>query len=221
MRFVALIMTLFTFTVAYEPYSCILAEIEQCSSSSSLTSELRQVVVDLHNKLRSSVALGIALMRGGQRSPSASNMNKLVYDCDLENETQEWVDKCKMSHSSDSRNASENLYMAFNYDTTAAYHLRSAIMTWFNEIHEYNVSEPNNLLTGEMFNTGIGHFTAMSWATSTRVGCGFSNHCKFVFFACRYRPTGNVLGFSIYLPGPACSRCAADKQCLLSEGLCY
>lgn len=42
-----------------------------------------------------------------------------VYDCDLENETQEWVDKCKMSHSSDSRNASENLYMAFNYDTTA------------------------------------------------------------------------------------------------------
>lgn len=128
MRFVALIMTLFTFTVAYErniystvfppiisgkrlslilvrkvkenrfiikenfdkilskifsksiflAYSCILAEIEQCSSSSSLTSELRQVVVDLHNKLRSSVALGIALMRGGQRSPSASNMNKLV-----------------------------------------------------------------------------------------------------------------------------------------------
>ena len=35
-------------------------------------------------------------------------------------------------------------------------------MTWFNEIHEYNVSEPNNLLTGEMFNTGIGHFTAVS-----------------------------------------------------------
>ncbi|VDD92867.1 unnamed protein product [Enterobius vermicularis] len=187
----------------------VYAQAQNCNGK--LSAAVRKTIVDLHNKYRSEVARGIATMKGGKKTPQASNMNKLVYDCQLERETQAWVDKCQKAHSPNSRNASENLYFAWGGSNTQETHLPRAIASWYSEISKYDASDPQNALTMNMI-----------WAESTLVGCGFSNTCpdNMVYVACRYRKMGNYLNRSIYKKGAPCRKCESGRGCSAYEGLC-
>ena len=39
-------------------------------------------------------------------------------------------------------------------------HLPRAIESWYSEISKYDASDPQNALTMDVFNSGVGHFTA-------------------------------------------------------------
>lgn len=56
---------------------------------------------------------------------------------------------------------------------------------WYDEINDpgYDFSNPG-------FSSGIGHFTQMVWASTTKLGCGVSGE----YLTCRYSPQGNYIG---------------------------
>ena len=95
-------------------------------STTGLTDSDRQVITNLHNNFRSSLAKGQEPTASGGNAPTAKNMYKLVrfscfrnnfpssqqYDCDLESMAQSWANNCVFQHSGG--NAGEYLYMQTN-----------------------------------------------------------------------------------------------------------
>ena len=64
-----------------------------------------------------------------------------------------------------------------------------------------------------------GHYTAVVWATSRHVGCGYHlctpltgappAFTKALYLVCNYGPPGNYAGVKPYTKGPACSKCSS------------
>ena len=161
-----------------------------------LTEELRQEILDLHNDLRSQVALGNTGPGCSESSnqPQAANMNKLAWSYNLERYAQEYSDKCVWGHSdSDTRQTT-----VCSYSDDAQY--GTSYCGWIGEniavgsadavkFHDYSSYNGNDYgLAGQIqgwfdeyedysysSNSGCGttgHYTAMVWANTRFVGCG-------------------------------------------------
>jgi len=61
--------------------------------STGISSYDRQIILDAHNRLRQSVALGRV---AGQ--PGAANMMQMVWDDELAAKAQQWADTCAHGH---------------------------------------------------------------------------------------------------------------------------
>lgn len=75
----------------------------------------------------------------------------------------------------------ENLAYGFSFKKAGA------VTAWFNEISEYNYSDPG-------FAESTGHFTQLVWAESTQLGCGYK-YCGTYYgyyINCYYLPEGNL-----------------------------
>jgi len=75
------------------------------------------------------------------------------------------------------------------------------------------------------FSTDVGHYTAMIWSNTNKVGCGVTEYVDGKWFAklytCNYGPAGNYIGGQMYKQGRACSQCPSGTSCSLSyPGLC-
>ncbi len=75
----------------------------------------------------------------------------------------------------------------------------------------------------------VGHFTQMTWAQTTKIGCGklFSypdrERSPFgqQFFICNYGLAGNLIKSEMYRVGPPCSSCPPGTTCSRDyPGLC-
>ncbi|XP_063054043.1 GLI pathogenesis-related 2, like [Engraulis encrasicolus] len=89
-----------------------------------------------------------------------------------------------LKHSADSSrgNCGENLAWA-SYDQTG----KDVSDRWYNEVQQYNFNRPG-------FTSGTGHFTAMVWKSSRKLGVGkavASDGSTFV--VARYTPAGNIV----------------------------
>lgn len=68
----------------------------------------------------------------------------------------------------------------------------AASASWEKEFQDYGWK--SNLMTIDLFNTGIGHATQMAWAKSNLIGCGVkdcgrdSNGLNKVTVVCQYKP---------------------------------
>ena len=73
------------------------------------------------------------------------------------------------------------------------------------------------------FSSNTGHYTAIAWAKTDKVGCGSTVYQEGRFthsyLVCNYGEAGNFQGAPMYLPGPACSKCPVGTSCT-PEGLC-
>ncbi|XP_065293887.1 cysteine-rich venom protein-like [Dermacentor albipictus] len=100
------------------------------------------------------------------------------------------------------------------------------IMDWFDQNLHYDVAKVG---TYEETLPSSDAFAQVAWAATWAVGCGYaqgevttlsSDPKRLVVYVCNYGPAGNELNRSVYLEGPACSRCPRNTRCNQSTGLC-
>ncbi|XP_076135726.1 GLI pathogenesis-related 2, like [Alosa pseudoharengus] len=89
-----------------------------------------------------------------------------------------------LKHSVESSKGScgENLAWA-SYDQSG----KDVSDRWYNEVQQYNFNRPG-------FNSGTGHFTAMVWKSSRKMGVGKAQASDgSTFVVARYTPAGNII----------------------------
>jgi hypothetical protein len=57
---------------------------------------------------------------------------------------------------------------------------------WYNEVNSYHFNKPG-------WSILAGHFTAMVWKDTTKIGCAVNKKCTWETFICQYSPPGNVV----------------------------
>ncbi|XP_013915640.1 PREDICTED: peptidase inhibitor 16 [Thamnophis sirtalis] len=165
----------------------------------SFTDEEKELIVDQHNRYRSTV------------SPLAANMLKMRWDSELEDFAKNYSTKCTWEHNKERGSRGENLFaMTGNLD------LKRAMHDWYIEYRDFNYSTLA-CEEGKM----CGHYTQVVWATSERVGCGTTfcetmgviNETDMHLFVCNYQPPGNIKGRKPYVMGASCSMCPDGYFC--------
>ncbi|UMM31548.1 hypothetical protein L5515_005701 [Caenorhabditis briggsae] len=74
----------------------------------------QDAIVEIHNKLRSKLALGIYKAKGS-KMPPAMDMLEMSWDDTIARSAQEFADTCPMSHRENYKNKyGENIYRAFS-----------------------------------------------------------------------------------------------------------
>ena len=63
--------------------------------SSGFSPEERQAMVDVHNSLRSRVAMGMEDRGSPGPQPPAANMRRMVWDEELATVAQRWAEQCR------------------------------------------------------------------------------------------------------------------------------
>ncbi|CAJ0584638.1 unnamed protein product, partial [Mesorhabditis spiculigera] len=195
----------------------------QCPGTpASLTDAQRNLVLQWHNQLRSSLAKGNEPDGAGGNAPPAKRMTKMTYSCVAEKTAHEWGAQCNYDHSTNRNNTGENLYMSSDNVQDPAAALTAASQLWWKELVQYGVG-PDVNLTDAVWERGVGHYTQMAWQETTQVGCGWIHCPTFTYVVCQYKPAGNYMYKLIYEPGSACQTnadCGSGRTCIVAEGLC-
>ncbi|XP_077289006.1 salivary antigen-5-like isoform X2 [Arctopsyche grandis] len=197
---------------------------KQIMKSGGLTSQERQSIVDEHNRLRQSVALGQV-----SSQPPAANMMEMKWDDELAARAQQWADNCMTAHDQATQRDVGRFPVGQNIAATwttrrptsaqdATPDFNKQIHAWFDEVRAYGYKP-----TG--YSHGTGHYSQLVWGETSHVGCGFTfyydpsrGYTK--LYVCNYGPGGNVIGYKPYEKGqPACSSFGlSDSQ--KYSGLC-
>lgn len=133
---------------------------------------------------------GHLLLAEHNRYRDMHGASALAWSDELASSAQGWADGCVFQHDSTGEN------LAASGGSSAAAAISSSITNWYNEIAQYDFSNPG-------FSEATGHFTQVVWLSSSTVGCA-SVDCSGKLFpswpnpqtyvVCKYLPPGNVLG---------------------------
>ncbi|XP_067032873.1 uncharacterized protein [Acropora muricata] len=181
-----------------------------------LVTEEKEQFLDLHNKLR------------GMVNPTAADMEYLVWDENLANLAQMWVNKCIWEHGflffgkeyPKEKNAKFTKQLGQNLAREVG-HLKTPedrVMRWFNESYYYTYSKYTST-GGNCRRQPCGHYTQLAWANVKYVGCAktfcsnfFPQYGGGTYVACDYGPeSGNVYKQYPYQQGIPCSKCASGN----------
>ncbi|XP_072492320.1 cysteine-rich secretory protein LCCL domain-containing 2 [Notamacropus eugenii] len=180
----------------------------------------REEILMLHNKLR------------GQVYPSASNMEYMTWDDELEKSAASWAHECIWEHGPATLLVSigQNLAVHWGRYRSPAFHVQS----WYDEVKDYTYPYPHECnpwcperCSGPMCT----HYTQIVWATTNKVGCAV-NTCRrinvwgdmwenAVYLVCNYSPKGNWIGEAPYRNGRPCSECPPSYGGGCRNNLCY
>uniref|UniRef100_A0A914ZWM8 SCP domain-containing protein n=1 Tax=Parascaris univalens TaxID=6257 RepID=A0A914ZWM8_PARUN len=203
--------------------SSLTSAASQTCSSKVLTDDERLLILEEHNSRRSRLAKGLE-KTAKWTAPQASEMYKMVYDCQLEKWAQKHADRCYFKHSEDRHDVGENIYKSTDTKSSKFYHLKKAAELWWRELEEVESKSSGPLIfKGQL---SIGHFTQMAWYKTVNLGCGISSSCPEVYVVCQYSPAGNSRNQMVY--PVATSHCTKDADCRyyngstcdVDEGLC-
>ncbi|XP_040565553.2 venom allergen 5 [Lepeophtheirus salmonis] len=206
---------------------------QTCSSkicTYDITSEEdKQRIVDKHNDLRSNVALGNEKKGIGGPQPSAANMNRLKWDSDLAKSAQMWTLQCQRGHDNNRLTpqfdvwVGQNIASSWNSVKTSSRYYETMIQGWYNEVKDFP-SKNVEKYSSEGATGQVGHYTALVWAATTRVGCGFIMYYDDTMplypykkmLVCNYGVGGNLFGEAVYKIGKPGSDCPNGHR----DGLC-
>ncbi|RCN41455.1 SCP-like protein, partial [Ancylostoma caninum] len=194
--------------------------------ASRMTNTLRSEYERLHNFRRGLLATGQIPRKDGKHLPTASNMQKMTYDCTLEEGAIQYASTCptRLSELSSRPNVGENFKTfpatRFTFDTAA----KKSVTEWWKVIRDVNFFE--KVVVFRPFHDGhpISSFTQMAWATSNRLGCSIVNCSTSNRYVgvCRYTQRGNIVNNNVYEVGAVCSACPSGMtSCNRDEGLCF
>ncbi|EYC00657.1 hypothetical protein Y032_0114g459 [Ancylostoma ceylanicum] len=201
--------------------------LERCRDN-GMTREVRQKLLDMHNKYRMMVAKGQAKDKAGGNAPMAARMLKMEYDCDIEENAMRHAVGCAWGHSAqhERENLGENLYYSTNPRMNHVKAAEDACKLWFDELATRGVGQEDNILTDEVWNKPgqIGHYTQMVWQDSYKLGCYVNSCPSMTYVVCQYGPQGNWIDDPIYETGSPCTTdddcMCSNCKCSRSEGLC-
>jgi len=161
-------------------------------------------IVRAHNDWRSKVASGqIHGVRAG-------NMNMLRWDSTLAQQSQNWANQCQNGHSPRNQRpgAGENIYTYGNSDEATLNRFNAgleATNSWASERNDIDGTDGLFPFTSTHNSRGeaIGHWTAMIWAKTTRIGCGavkyFDAPFTMVKVVCQYSDEiPNMIGENVF-----------------------
>ncbi|RZF32315.1 hypothetical protein LSTR_LSTR001779 [Laodelphax striatellus] len=181
------------------------------------------VIVNTHNKLRATVALGQL-----QRQPPAQNMQKMTWDDQLASRAQYWAEQHMFKHDRDrDKNIGQNLYIVMfggPHSNKRQHNFTEAITDWYEEHVHYTYKQ---LERGDSADrrTQTGHYTQVVWANTDKVGCGFASFYQTemkqdqILYVCNYAPSGNYEEEYPYIAGkPNCKAHGMSYSDI--DGLC-
>ncbi|KAM9460912.1 cysteine-rich secretory protein LCCL domain-containing 2 isoform 1-T2 [Clarias gariepinus] len=180
----------------------------------------REEILLLHNKLRGGVY------------PTASNMEYMIWDDELERSATHWAEQCQWDHGPQDliMSIGQNLAVHWGRYRSPAYHVQA----WYDEVKDYTYPYPHECnpwcpdrCSGPMCT----HYTQIVWATTNRVGCAV-HMCpsmnvwgeiweNAVYLVCNYSPKGNWIGEAPYQHGNPCSQCPPSYGGVCKDKLCY
>ncbi|CAH1773350.1 unnamed protein product, partial [Owenia fusiformis] len=184
------------------------------SGDRDLTKEEMQYFLDLHNEYRAKTARGET-----PNQPKAANMVAMEWDDRLEKSAQGRADTCLKGHdTNEERMFKPYPFVGQNY--AGNYGIRQSFDAWYNEYKDYSYSGPS-------CNAVCGHYTALVWATTSLVGCGY-NDCGdgWDIMHCNYAPGGNTANAETgiedkpYIEGEPCSQCPVGYSFCMDNVLC-
>ncbi|BCE00322.1 CAP domain-containing protein [Marinicellulosiphila megalodicopiae] len=208
-----------------------------------LSEEDKQIILDKINEFRSQVALGLLDDANGNPVPTATNMNKLVWDDALalvatqyaaqkiwghnSNRQSDLGDNFELASFSQLGYVGENIYVASSTSVPTINTLLNGFDAWESEVADWVYSTSTN---GDCEpNSACGHFTQDAWAKTRYIGCGFIRADEIqnlnfnwpsTYLVCNYFPGGNYIGQPVYLSGEIASACEADRTPNIETGLC-
>ncbi|XP_072321431.1 cysteine-rich secretory protein LCCL domain-containing 2 [Eucyclogobius newberryi] len=180
----------------------------------------REEIIQLHNKLRSGVY------------PTASNMEYMVWDEDLERSATHWAEQCQWDHGPDDllNSIGQNLGVHWGRYRAPAFHVQA----WYDEVKDYTYPYPqecNPWCPDRCSGPMCTHYTQLVWATTSRVGCAVHVCPRMnvwgeiwenaVYIVCNYSPKGNWIGEAPYKHGRSCSQCPPSYGGGCRNNLCY
>ncbi|EYC30789.1 hypothetical protein Y032_0004g1771 [Ancylostoma ceylanicum] len=192
-----------------------------------MTDALRNLYLRLHNSKRSLLATGQVPRKNGKTLPTASDMRKMTYDCELEKEAIHWASQCPTTHSQQSTRPK----IGENFKTfSAAGHpsfeeaAENSINEWWKVMSTVNYFPTVVYFRRLHVGKPITSFTQMAWSRSYKLGCSIvkcTTSQRYVS-VCRYSPRGNYATSKIYNNGGVCTDCPSGAtNCNPSEGLCF
>ncbi|RCN41941.1 SCP-like protein, partial [Ancylostoma caninum] len=189
--------------------------------NAEMTDAARRKILDMHNHRRSALALGqIPNGKNTYNCPTATNMYKMAYDCDLENSALAYAKQCRLVASAvGSRpGEGENVHTGpFVADLERG--AEAAVQSWWSQIYRNGLNQQMKyLISLATKQNGPRAFTQMGWAKSVKIGCAVVQCSTNTFTVCRYKAAGNILDEYIYEQGRVCGAC--PNTCITAEGLC-
>uniref|UniRef100_A0ABM5ETT4 Cysteine-rich secretory protein LCCL domain-containing 2 isoform X2 n=1 Tax=Pogona vitticeps TaxID=103695 RepID=A0ABM5ETT4_9SAUR len=180
----------------------------------------KEEILMLHNKLR------------GQVYPSASNMEYMRWDDELERSAESWAHQCIWDHGPATllMSIGQNLGVHWGRYRAPAFHVQS----WYDEVKDYTYPYPHECnpwcperCSGAMCT----HYTQIVWATTNKVGCAVNVCARMdvwgevwenaIYLVCNYSPKGNWIGEAPYKNGRPCSECPPSYGGRCQNNLCY
>lgn len=180
----------------------------------------RGEILQLHNKLR------------GQVYPTASNMEYMVWDDELERSATHWAEACQWEHGPKDllMSIGQNLAVHWGRYRSPANHVQA----WYDEVKDYTYPyqhECNPWCPDRCSGPMCTHYTQLVWATTSRVGCAVHVCPRMnvwgeiwenaVYLVCNYSPKGNWIGEAPYQHGRPCSQCPPSYGGSCRDNLCY
>lgn len=179
---------------------------------------VKQLILKLHNHYRSLIA-------GGNEThmPPAANMLEMEWDDDLAMVAQAHANLCQFEHDCPScrslqkfTDVGQNLCLDRTTRHNPQPDWESCVRRWYDEVSLFS----NASRTPFQFDLPTGHFTQMVWATTWKIGCGYTRYPSTeppftydLLYTCDYGPGGNIVGGEMYEEGDACSNCPEGTCC--------
>ncbi len=159
--------------------ACVVAACAAGGTSTALTGDEQQRMIDAHDAARAAVV-----------PVPPEPLPKMTWSEDAAAVAAAWAARCVFEHNAERGERGENLaFFSANLDSTP----EMAVQGWADEAAFYDY-DANTCEDGQQ----CGHYTQVVWRDTTRVGCAKAD-CTIdgfegVTWVCDYEPPGNFVG---------------------------
>ncbi|EPB69992.1 SCP-like protein [Ancylostoma ceylanicum] len=177
---------------------------------------MRRKILDFHNQARVKLANGQEKNKTG-RLPSAKNMYKLSWDCELEKKAQAAIANCP-EDLSDLQGYGTNfgkMYYCPKYPKPSEVLVMNELSRWWNEARKYGLTDSKNRYIKEDMQGSMEEWANMANGKNTKIGCSYNKIRSSTVFLCAYDDNAEKDEKVIYESGKPCKK---DQDCTTYQG---